>query len=168
MLRIRGAKRGDQVGWRQAAGLDVNGDRIDDIFIGAPRADVRAIERAVCGSDFDGDGNFDADDLRLGAFENCRTERKQELFTTDVCKVYDYDNDGDVDDDDECVFCCLSGECVPEDTCIVGLDAANCCANMVDNGFVISIRMDSGMFSSPFPAKPEWTLRAGSGSASLI
>ncbi len=31
MLRIRGVKPGDQIGWRQNKGLDVNGGRIDDV-----------------------------------------------------------------------------------------------------------------------------------------
>ena len=32
MLRIRGVNTGDQIGWGQSTGLDVNGDRIDDLI----------------------------------------------------------------------------------------------------------------------------------------
>ena len=49
--------------------------------------------------------------------------------------MFDYDNDGDIDEDDRCVFCCLSGECVPDSTCVFGR-SANCCENLVDNGMV--------------------------------
>lgn len=134
MLRIRGEKIGDQIGWRQTAGLDVNGDRIDDVFIGSPRADWGPITRTTCGTDFDGDRVFNANDLRVSQFNTCRSST-DELFSDDACKAYDYDNDGDVDDDDRCVFCCLSGECEPDDSCIFG-QGASCCDNLVDNGFV--------------------------------
>jgi hypothetical protein len=136
MLRVRGRVLGDQLGWRQTSGLDVNGDRIDDVFIGAPRADFGGIERATCAGDFDRDGSVDADDLSISSFNNCREDFGDEVFSNDPCKVFDYNNDGRIDDEDRCVFCCLNGSCSVEDTCVHGLDEDACCAGMVDNGFV--------------------------------
>ncbi len=136
MLRIRGIKRGDQVGWRQTAGLDVSGDGIDDVFISSPRADVENVLRTSCGGDFDGDGQFTVADLSLASFNACDSLSDQQIFSEDACaRAFDYDNDGDVDDDDRCVFCCLSTECDVDGSCIFGREA-DCCANLVDNGFV--------------------------------
>ena len=135
MLRIRGNSINDQIGWRQTAGLDVNGDRVDDVFFGSPRTDFGPISRATCGDDFNRDGFFDQNDLRVSSFNGCAASN-DELFSDDRCKVFDYDNDGDVDDDDRCVFCCLSSECNPDNSCILGGKTGDCCENLVDNGFV--------------------------------
>ena len=136
MLRIRGLKRGDQIGFKQVAGLDVNGDRIDDIFISSPRTDYGGITRDACAGDFNGDSLINAGDLSLSSFSDCQVRFGAQVFSSDACKAFDYDNDGDIDDDDRCVFCCQSGACAVADTCTFGRDAGNCCANMADNGFV--------------------------------
>lgn len=126
MLRVRGLKRGDQIGWRQAAGLDVNGDRIDDVFIASPRTDFGGITRTC---------PFETGDLPLSSFNGCVTNSPDQLFSDDNCSQFDFDSDGDVDDDDECVFCCLSSECSPDAECTFGR-GGDCCADLVDNGFV--------------------------------
>lgn len=141
MLRIRGAKVGDQIGWRQATGLDVNGDRIDDVFISSPRADYGNVNRTTCARDYDGNGSVSSSDLTVSRFNSCQNQFEEispneQLFSDAPCKAFDYDNDGDVDAEDRCVFCCLSEECDPESSCSYGLQAGNCCANIVDNGFV--------------------------------
>lgn len=136
MLRIRGARRGDEIGWRQATGLDVNGDRLDDVFIASPHTDFRNITRSTCAGDFNGDGTTDASDLTATVFNSCRTERGEDLFSNDACKVFDYDYDGDVDEDDRCVFCCLSASCEPADSCVFGTNSNDCCGGLVNNGFV--------------------------------
>jgi hypothetical protein len=46
-LRIRGEIRGDKSGAVQSSGLDINGDRVDDIFFGSPFGGLR---RGVGGS----------------------------------------------------------------------------------------------------------------------
>jgi hypothetical protein len=125
MLRIRGVKPGDQIGWRQATGLDVNGDRIDDVFLASPRTDYGSVTRSTCGGDYNRDGVIDSIDLNLAAFNDCRGQHGDDLFSDDACKVFDYDNDTDLDDDDEEVLMCLSGGGGDE-----------CCDNLVDNGFV--------------------------------
>ncbi|UCC30374.1 MAG: hypothetical protein JSU86_19510 [Phycisphaerales bacterium] len=125
MLRIRGLSRGDQIGWRQASGLDFNGDRIVDVFFSSPRADFGGVQRATCGGD----------DLSLSSFESCLSQFGEYVFSDDPCKEFDYDNDGDLDTDDRCVFCCLSGDCNPDDSCVFGR-STDCCADLVDNGFV--------------------------------
>lgn len=136
MLRIRGARTGDRIGSVQTSGLDVNGDRIDDVFFGAPNADFGGITRSTCGRDFNLDGVFDNDDLSLTSFNNCVAGFGADVFTTDTCKVFDYDNDGDIDADDRCIFCCLSPSCTPDAGCTLGLNENACCENLVDNGFV--------------------------------
>lgn len=136
MLRIRGEEVGDQIGWRQVAGLDVNGDRIDDVFIASPRADFGDVTRTTCAADFNLDGIITQNDLTLLAFDNCAEGAGDEVFSDDPCKAFDYDNDGDIDADDRCVFCCLSGECESDEECVFGLDSGDCCANLVDNGFI--------------------------------
>jgi hypothetical protein len=125
MLRVRGLRTGDQIGWRQTAGLDVNGDEIDDVFIGSPRTDFGDVTRSTC----------PGGELGLLAFDNCRTEVGGDVFSDDPCKVFDYDNDEDIDDDDQCVFCCLSDDCQPDEACVFG-QGDDCCENLVDNGFV--------------------------------
>lgn len=135
MLRVRGLSPNDQIGWAQTAGLDVNGDRIDDVFISSPQVDFGGITRASCAGDLDRDGSVDHFDLELRSFNNCVAQFGVEVFTTDACKVFDYDNDGDIDDDDRCVFCCLSNDCTPAMSCILGR-GAQCCEDVVDNGFV--------------------------------
>lgn len=136
MLRVRGVHQGDQLGLKQAAGLDVNGDRIDDVFISSARTDFGGVTRNVCIGDFNGDGLGNSSDLSLAAFSDCQVRFGTSVFTSDACKAFDYDNDADIDDDDRCVFCCLSGACSVDSSCTNGRDGANCCANMVDNGFV--------------------------------
>jgi len=135
MLRVRGITTGDQIGWRQTTGLDVNGDRLDDVFIGAPTTDFGGIERNTCAGDFNGNGTIDSTDLSLTSFNSCETNFGEEVFSNDSCKVFDYDNDSDIDDADRCVFCCLAG-CQVAQTCTFGLNRNDCCAGMVDNGFV--------------------------------
>jgi len=135
MLRIRGVSTRDQVGWRQTSGLDVNGDRIDDVFISTPWADFGGISRNVCADDFNRDGLVNDQDLQLTDFNNCERTVGDAVFSDDRCKVFDYDNDNDIDFDDQCVFCCLSGTCTPDSACVVGTQEP-CCDDMVDNGFV--------------------------------
>lgn len=134
MLRIRGNTNGDQLGLKTDGGIDVNGDRIEDIFISSPRVDFGGITRDQCIGDFNGDGLANSSDLSLVAFSDCQV-RFPTVFRSDACKAYDYDNDSDIDDDDRCVFCCLSGACSVDESCINGRESGNCCANMVDNGF---------------------------------
>lgn len=134
MLRVRGVRDGDQVGWRQASGLDVNGDRLDDIFFSAPRADFGGVDRATC-------GDVDSNNRPVSAFNACLSQFSApgpdvQLFSDASCKAFDYDNDGDVDEDDRCVYCCVSGACEPADSCQYGTVPGDCCANLVDNGFV--------------------------------
>lgn len=125
MLRIRGVKAGDQIGWRQVRGLDVNGDRIDDVFFSSPTADFGGVRRVTCGRDFDGDGVFNpADDLSSSDFDNCRADFGTEVFTDDRCKAFDYNNDGQIDNVDESTFDCLDA------------GGTACCSNLVDNGFI--------------------------------
>ena len=138
MLRIRGLNRGDQIGSRQTSGLDVNGDRIDDVFLSSPHTDFGGVTRTTCAGDFNSDGNINQGDLRDVSFTDCQLDFGDEVFTSDACKVYDYDNDGDIDDDDRCVFCCLSDECAPDGSCVFGT-GGDCCTNLVDNGFVAVI-----------------------------
>ena len=135
MLRVRGLSLGDQIGWRATAGLDVNGDRIDDVFIGSPRADWGGVTRSTCAGDFNGDGTVSQADLSLRSFNTCQAQYGDEVFSNDGCKVYDYDNDTDIDDNDLCVFCCLSDDCDPEGSCVFGR-SGDCCGSLVDNGFV--------------------------------
>ena len=76
MLRLRGLSPGDKIGWRQTSGLDVNGDRIDDVFLSSPTVDYGPVARSVCTGDFDSSGavnNSDED-----AFESCMTEQGEE------------------------------------------------------------------------------------------
>lgn len=125
MLRIRGEQPGDQIGWRQSKGLDVNGDRIDDVFISSPRADFGGVTRSTCVGDFNNDGVINETDLSRTTFNNCQSDHPDGVFSDEACKVFDYDNDGDIGDDDRELF--LS--CVAEGN-------SDCCANLVDNGFV--------------------------------
>lgn len=136
MLRIRGVSPGDEIGWRQTAGLDVNGDRIDDVFIGSPRVDYGDVTRSTCAGDFNRDGTVDSNDLHEVAFNDCVVVFGDEVFSGDACKVFDYDNDGDIGEDDRCIFCCLSDDCDPDDSCVLGLNPLSCCEHLVDNGFV--------------------------------
>ncbi len=124
MLRIRGVKPGDKIGFTQAAGLDVNGDRISDIFISSPATDFGAIRKNTCASDFNGDGVITQGDLSQTSFDLCMNSNGGHVFSNESCKSFDYDNNELVDSEDEEVFLCL----------IAG--GANCCANVVDNGFV--------------------------------
>jgi len=126
MLRIRGVKTGDQIGFTQAAGLDVNGDRIKDIFISSPSTDFGAIRRTTCAGDFNGDGEITNSDLNQVSFDACRAANTH-VFSDESCKSFDYDNNGMVDSGDSDIFLCL----------IAG--GANCCDTAVDNGFVAVI-----------------------------
>ncbi len=136
MLRIFGLETGDQLGWRVSAGLDVNGDRIDDVFISSPYTDFGDVRRSTCAADYNQDGVVSQIDLGLRSFETCEDEYGQDLFSDDGCKAFDYDNDGDIDDDDRCVFCCLSDDCEPNDTCTFGTEEGDCCNHLVDNGVI--------------------------------
>lgn len=124
MLRIRGEVPGDQIGWRQATGLDVNGDRIDDVFISSPRADFGGVIRSSCARDFNNDGVVSDADLNVSSFNNCEQNSGDEVFSDDACKAFDYDNDTDIDNDDEEVFNCLAS------------GRTDCCDDLVNNGFV--------------------------------
>lgn len=134
MLRIQGIHNGDQIGWKQTTGLDVNGDRIDDVFISSPRTDYGGITRDSCTADFNSDGSVNTSDLL--AFNNCILSFGDHVFSDDDCKIFDYDNDEDIDTDDRCVFCCISGDCSVDDSCVAGKNPNACCENIVDNGFI--------------------------------
>lgn len=105
--------------------MDVNGDRIDDVFIASPRADCGNVTRTTCGGDYNRDGTIDESDFDLGVFNNCRDQAGDDVFSDDACKVFDYDNDGDIGEDDERVLFCLADG---------GGNA--CCDHLVDNGLV--------------------------------
>lgn len=125
-LRIRGEVAGDRLGQMQSSGLDINGDRIDDVFFSSPDVDFGGVSAGVCG-DVDGNGVRDGNDLDLALFNTCRGNFGEEVFSDDTignrsCKAFDFDNDRDIDDDDRNVFDCLIG------------GFSNCCP--VDNGFV--------------------------------
>ncbi|MCO6436385.1 MAG: FG-GAP repeat protein [Phycisphaerae bacterium] len=137
MLRIRGEKAGDGIGWRQVSALDVNGDRINDVVFSSPFADYGGIRRTACEGrcsrcqEFNGQrcGLNDPDpepgaSLSQSGFNTCRSTVGDEVFCDDACKIFDYDNDGDIDEDDQTVFQCVVG------------GGSDCCANMVDNGFI--------------------------------
>ncbi len=124
MLRIRGVTPGDEVGTVQAAGMDVNGDRVDDIFIASPKVDFGGVTKTTCAGDYNGDGVVDTTDLDRYAFSSCQSAHEDGVFTDDACKVYDYDNSGLIDDDDENVFRCLAD------------GGTDCCEYVADNGYV--------------------------------
>jgi hypothetical protein len=136
MLRIRGEHPGDQLGIKQGAASDVNGDRFDDVIIASARTDFGGVTRNQCIGDFNNDGLANSSDLSISAFSDCQVRFGASVFSSDACKAFDYDNDTDIDAQDRCVFCCLSGACSVDSTCINGQDSASCCANMVDNGFI--------------------------------
>ncbi len=120
-LRIRGEMDNDRFGQVQSSGLDINGDRIDDVFIASPDVDFGGVSTDVCG-DYDNNGLLDGNDLNLSRFNSCRQNSGDEVFLGDACKAYDFDNDRDIDADDRTVFDCLVG------------GFSGCCP--VDNGFV--------------------------------
>jgi hypothetical protein len=120
-LRVRGDTAGDRVGTRQVSGLDINGDRVDDVFFSSATVDFGGVRNNLCG-DFDQNGVVDANDLRVTTFNSCRANLGTEVFSDDACKAYDYDNDRDIDDDDRRTFDCLVG------------GFSNCCP--VDNGYI--------------------------------
>jgi hypothetical protein len=121
MLRIRGVSPGDQIGWEQEGGVDVNGDGIDDVFLSSPTTDFGGVVRTTChGLFYCGDGDVPLSSLE---FASCK-DAGEDLFCDDRCKAFDYDNDGDVDQQDEDVFVCLFQ------------GGTDCCANLVNNGFV--------------------------------
>ncbi|MDX1430762.1 MAG: hypothetical protein R3282_10760, partial [Rhodothermales bacterium] len=47
MIRIRGIRPGDQIGWTQTSVRDVNGDRVADVFLGSPHVDGGTVSRAT-------------------------------------------------------------------------------------------------------------------------
>jgi len=127
MMRIRGTNPYDRIGWRQETGLDVNGDRIDDVFISSPFTDFGGVVRTSCANDFNGDGEIDFRDLQLTDFTNCQQIGGDYVFSDDPCIAFDYDYDHDVDADDAAVFLDLyDGE-------------PDACENLVENGFVAII-----------------------------
>jgi len=136
MLRIRGNRTADQVGWAQTSARDVNGDRVDDIFISSPKIDGGFVTRTECGVDFNGDSTIDQNDFPLITFDACQTSVGKDVLTSDSCSAFDFDFDGDIDDDDRCVFCCLSDDCSVDASCVLGKDSGACCANLADEGFV--------------------------------
>jgi hypothetical protein len=136
MIRLRGIRTGDQIGWAQTSALDVNGDRVDDIFVASPTVDRGFVARTTCGIDFSGDSAIDQNDFSRIAFDDCVARVGGGVLTSDSCAAFDYDSDGDIDDDDRCVFCCLSDDCDVDASCVHGKDENACCANMVDEGFV--------------------------------
>lgn len=119
-IRIRGETAGDRIGEVQTAGLDINGDRVDDVFFASGKADF-AVQANQCG-DLDGNGVVDGSDLDIGVFNACQNTVGGEVFLDDGCKAFDFDNDRDIDDEDRVVFDCL----------VAGF--SGCCP--VDNGFV--------------------------------
>jgi len=137
MLRIQGVKADDQIGWAQAGGLDVNGDGNPDVVFGSPRTDYGGVT-GECRDDVNANGIIgDATDYVLATFEDCVADFGDEVFTNDFCKVFDFDNDRDIDEGDRCIFCCLSDDCTPDATCVLGKGGpGTCCDNLVNNGFV--------------------------------
>ncbi|NOS99683.1 MAG: hypothetical protein HOP29_03560, partial [Phycisphaerales bacterium] len=115
MLRVRGERPGDQIGWRQVTVSDVNGDGIDDVLFSSPSADF-IVPRPECSNpDFEGA-------LSLGFFNACRD--MDEVFMDDTCKNFDYNNDRVVNDDDRDVFDCLVAggtDCCPVDNGYAGV-----------------------------------------------
>ena len=124
MLRIRGVKPGDRIGWEQMSGMDVNGDRIEDVIISSPTADFGDVTRSTCARDFNSDGVVDDSDWDRFAFNACRASFGDAVFSDDACKAFDYNNNGTIDDEDETVVLCLNA------------GGSDCCGNLVDNGFV--------------------------------
>ncbi|MCH7527871.1 MAG: FG-GAP repeat protein, partial [Planctomycetes bacterium] len=125
MLRVRGEKPGDQIGWKQEPVRDVDGDSVDDVLFSSPFADF-IIPPGECRGDFDGDGDIDDDDLNENLFNNCMAQVGVEVFLDDACKVFDYNNDRVIDDFDRVVFNCLvetggSSTCCPVDNGYVGI-----------------------------------------------
>jgi len=123
MIRIRGEQPYDRIGWVQAQVADVNGDRIDDIVLGAPFADFGGVRPEICDGDFDGNGRVD--DADLAAFNGCRASFGDEVFFGDDCKIFDFNNDRQIDDDDRRVMDCLIAgggvECCPADNGFVAI-----------------------------------------------
>ncbi len=136
MVRLRGTGVGDQIGWAQTSARDVNGDRVDDIFVSSPKVDGGFVTRNSCGLDFNGDSTIDQNDFSLVTFEDCIARVGRDVLTSELCSAYDYDFDSDIDDQDRCVFCCLSDSCTPDASCVHGTNGGDCCANMADEGFV--------------------------------
>ncbi|MCC7292662.1 MAG: hypothetical protein IT449_11440 [Phycisphaerales bacterium] len=124
MVRIRGAKANDRIGTSQAAGLDVNGDRLDDVFFASPFADYGLARTQDCGQDFNGDDLVDANDFVLTDFNDCVDSVGDDVFTDDACKAFDYNNDSVIDDLDREVFDCLAD------------GGTTCCDTTVDNGYI--------------------------------
>jgi hypothetical protein len=127
MLRIRGVNSGDRIGTSQGTGLDVNGDRIDDVFVSSPTADYGGIQRQSCIGDYNRDGRADELDLNEAEYSRCVTATGDYVFSDDPCLAFDFNYDRRLDETDEAVFTCL------ED------GGTNCCANLVDNGFAAVI-----------------------------
>lgn len=125
MVRVRGQLPGDAIGYSQDSGLDINGDRLDDVFISSPFVDFGPVLRSGCAADFNGDNVVDDSDLNPASFSNCESTFGDEVFLGDACKAFDYNNDSEIDIEDRNVFDCLS----------TGGGNA-CCENLVDNGFV--------------------------------
>ncbi|MCH7720699.1 MAG: FG-GAP repeat protein [Planctomycetes bacterium] len=151
MLRIFGESNNDQLGGelirgdvreprkagfiRQIAGMDINGDRIDDVIFGAPRADFGDVSAPNCAPDFDGNGVVEDSDLNLALFDSCQASVGSEVFLDDACKVYDFDNDRELTSDDTRGYdedgLLLNDRDVL--SCLIAGDS-NCCP--IDNGFV--------------------------------
>ena len=117
MLRIRGDKAGDRIGWAQESILDLNGDRIDDIALASPYADAGGVLSSGCSLDFNGNGAVDAEDN--AAFSACRAQfGSADLFSDNPCAFFDYNNDRRIDDLDAAVV--AGGPC-PVDNGVVAV-----------------------------------------------
>ncbi len=125
MLRVRGETAGDSIGWKQVRALDVNGDRIDDVVLGAPYTTFGGVLPETCGGDYNGDGLVNDVDINLTAFNACEASFGEEVFFDDACKAFDYNNDRMIDDRDRVVVECLvvggGVECCPSANGFVGI-----------------------------------------------
>ena len=117
MLRIRGDKPEDRIGWAQESVLDINGNRIDDIVLASPFADASGVSAGDCSRDFNGSGSLDSEDQ--AAFSSCRAQfGNADLSSDHECAFFDYNNDRQVDELDAAVF--AGAEC-PADNGVIAV-----------------------------------------------
>ncbi len=118
MLRIRGDKPEDRIGWAQESVFDINGDRIDDIVLASPYADAGGVPSGECSRDFNGNGT-QADSEDNAVFSACRAEfGEADLPSDNDCAFFDYNNDRRVDELDAEVF--AGGDC-PVDNGVIAV-----------------------------------------------